>query len=150
MQGTPKGHLFPHLPQFKGLKLVFLHSPVQHCHVNGHLILQNPQLLISEVTSTQTFLQHFLFGGHSPWLHIHGCFQQPGYRGLFISLSHGDEGEPAMVSFPRNSLLACGFESTSTSSTNNRSWSSNKMVIWALASIFLRCTRRLKGPFHCI
>lgn len=53
--------------------------PRQHCQVKGHLIPHNPQLLTSDVTSIQRFMQHsfLIFGGYSPWLQIQGLFQHP-------------------------------------------------------------------------
>ncbi|GER34532.1 SPX (SYG1/Pho81/XPR1) domain-containing protein [Striga asiatica] len=61
------------------------HNPLQHCHVKGQRIPQRPQLLGSEVTSTQRFWQqHRRILGVSSWRHIHGLWRQPVCRGFLI------------------------------------------------------------------
>ncbi|KAK7276861.1 hypothetical protein RIF29_18007 [Crotalaria pallida] len=73
-QSLPKGHALPHLPQLKGFMFVLMHKRLQHCKLERHLIPHKPQLFVSEVTSTQRFLQQRDLGGNSPWLQANGLF----------------------------------------------------------------------------
>lgn len=124
-----------------------MQKPRQHRQVNGHRRPHRPQLLLSEVTSMQRFLQHRRVGGNSPWLHIQGLFQHPGSRGSHLSFmvffSHGDDDEPPVI-FCCTSTSGVAFPSPITYCMSESR--SKQAILTSTCCIVLRCaTKRQPG-----
>jgi len=76
---------------------MFLHKPLQHCQLKGHLIPHNPQLFLSELTFTQRFQQHKLLRGNSPSRHTHGLLPQPEPPPLTLFFTHAEVLDGTLV-----------------------------------------------------